>query len=306
LTFTLWLPLVSGFSASYHPNPLDAAGLSGMIKDEGCTILFGTPTFLTLYLRRFKKEDIATLRVVLVGAEKLNPKLARNFEDRFGAMVLEGYGATELSPLATVSLPHREEDGMLQAGWKEGSVGPAMPGVAIKVVDLDSGEDLAQGEEGLMMVKGPNVMLGYLGQPVKTADALQEGWYNTGDMARLDEEGFVFITDRLSRFSKIGGEMVPHLRIEQELLKGKAPMMPSLAVTSIPDEKRGERLVVLYTEAAGCAESLHETMQQSEVPNLWKPDLKCYFQVEEIPVLGTGKIDLKGLKDMAQQKVEGV
>jgi len=304
LTFTLWLPLVSGYGVSYHPNPLDGPGLSSMIKDQQCTILLGTPTFLTMYLRRFKPEEVASLRLALVGAEKLNPKLARKFEERFGCLVLEGYGATELSPLATVSLPHREEDGMLQVGWKEGSVGQAMPGVAMRIVDPDTQDELDQGEEGLLLVKGPNVMQGYLGQPEKTREVVAEGWHNTGDIARLDEQGFVFITDRLSRFSKVGGEMVPHQRIEQELLQHCSAAAPCLAVTAVPDEKRGERLVVLYTEEAGGVEQLQQSLQDSDLPNLWKPDKQAYILVNEIPVLGTGKLDLKGIKQRAEEGLE--
>jgi acyl-[acyl-carrier-protein]-phospholipid O-acyltransferase/long-chain-fatty-acid--[acyl-carrier-protein] ligase len=260
-------------------------------------MLFATPGFLMVYLRKAAKEDFATLKFIVCGAEKLNPRLATAFEDKFGVRPLEGYGATELAPVATLSVPHVEAGGVFQVGWKESSVGLPLPGVAIRIVDPDTGAPLPAGQPGLLLVKGPNVMLGYLGKPDLTAEVIRDGWYRTGDIAKLDDEGFVSITDRLSRFSKIGGEMVPHGAIEEELQRGLGAATQVIAVTSAPDEKRGEKLVIVHTPEAGGEEKIRAVLAASSLPNLWKPGE--FVAIEKLPLLGTGKLDLRALKQLA-------
>ena len=297
-TATLWFPLTSGFSAAYHSNPMDGEKIAQVVREHGSTILLATPTFLLAYLRRAGKEDFATLRLVVTGAEKLKSKLADSFQEKFGVRPLEGYGATELSPVITLSLPDVEVDGVRQYGSKEGSVGHPIPGVAIRVVEPDSGAILKPGQPGLLLVRGPNVMLGYLGRNDKTAEVVRDGWYVTGDIGVMDDDGFVRITDRLSRFSKIGGEMVPHGVVEDDL-HGRIGKSQVLAVTAVPDEKKGERLVVIYTKGATDAETLQRHMSESALPNLWKPGRDFYIGVECLPILGSGKLDLKKLKEIA-------
>lgn len=305
-TATLWFPLLSGFSAAYHANPLDGATIARLVRENRSTMLFATPTFLLLYLRKAQKEDFASLKYVVVGAEKLKERLATAFEERFGIRPLEGYGATELSPVATLSLPHVQAGGVSQKGWKEGCVGLPLPGVAVKVVDPETGRVLPTGETGLLMVKGPNVMLGYLGRPDLTESVLRDGWYSTGDVARIDDEGFVAITDRLSRFSKIAGEMVPHLGIEEELHRILGSSGQVLAVASAPDERKGEKLVLFYTGDAGDAARIAEAIDKAEMPNLWKPGRDACFPIEALPVLGSGKLDLRALKDLARKRTGAV
>jgi len=299
-TGTLWLPLLSGFSAAYHVNPLDGGKIAEIVRDCRSTLLIATPTFLLAYLRRAKAEDFKTLRLVITGAEKLQPRVADAFEEKFGIRPLEGYGATELSPVISLSLPEVKVDGVRQIGAKTGSVGHPVPGVAIRVTDPETGTVLPAGTSGLITVKGPNVMLGYLHRPDLTGEVIRDGWYLTGDIGFLDEDCFLHITDRLSRFSKIGGEMVPHGVIEEELQRGLHQTAQLLAVTAVPDEKRGERLVVLFTKEAGDGETLHKILAESALPNLWKPSRDCYIEVEALPLLGSGKLDLKGLRQMAQ------
>ncbi len=301
-TATLWFPLVSGFSAVYHPNPMDGEKIAQVVHEHKSTILLATPTFLMAYLRRAKKEDFASLRLVVTGAEKLREQLADSFQKKFGVRPMEGYGATELSPVITLSLPDVEVGGIRQHGSKSGSVGHPIPGVAIRIVDPESGERLKAGEAGLILVRGPNVMLGYLGDAEKTRQVIRNGWYVTGDMGIMDEDGFIRITDRISRFSKIGGEMVPHGVVEDELHKGIGQNQV-LAVTSLPDEKKGERLVVVYTREATDLEALRKAAAESTLPNLWKPGRDSYIAVDGLPILGTGKLDLKGLKDIAMATV---
>lgn len=298
-TGVLWFPLLSGFSAVYHPNPLDGGMIAQLARENKSTLLFATPTFLMLYLRKARKEDFATLKYVVVGAEKLKERLALAFEEKFGLRPLEGYGATELAPVAALSLPHAEGGGIQQAGWKEGSVGMPLPGVAMKIVDPDTRLPLPVGAAGLLLVKGPNVMVGYLNKPDLTAAVLKDGWYHTGDMARIDKDGFVAITDRLSRFSKIGGEMVPHLGIEEALHKQLGATGQVLAIAGVPDERKGEKLVLLYTDEAGDALRIRQAVEAADLPNLWKPAADACFRIEAIPLLGTGKVDLKGLKEQA-------
>ena len=303
-TGTLWLPLVSGFSATYHTNPLDGETIARVVRERQSTLLVATPTFLMAYLRRAKPEDFRSLRLVITGAEKLKPKLADSFQERFGIRPMEGYGATELSPVISLSLPDVEIDGIRQTGFREGSVGLPVPGVVVKIVDPESGASLPEGESGLIMVKGPNVMAGYLGKPEKTAEAVRGGWYVTGDIGRLDDLGFLHITDRLSRFSKIAGEMVPHGAVE-DALHAKLGMTGVVAVTGVPDEKKGEKLVVVFAREAGDAATLHRLMAETDLPNLWKPGRDCYVAVEALPILGTGKLDLRGVKEAALAVVGG-
>lgn len=304
-TATLWFPLLSGFSASYHVNPLDGAQIANVVRESRSTLLFATPTFLLNYVRKAEKEDFKSLRAVIVGAEKLKKNVADMFEEKFGVRPLEGYGSTECAPVIAVNLPPVDIDGVHQAGAKEGSVGHPLPGVAVRVVEPSNYEPVAQGAEGLMLVRGPNVMLGYLNQPEKTAEVFHDGWYVTGDIVRIDRDGFITITDRLSRFSKIAGEMVPLIAVEDMYHQALKAMEPVLTVTSVPDARRGERLIVLYTEASGGPERLHALIQASDLPNLWKPDRQAYYPIDAIPTLGSGKTDFKALRDLARQAIEG-
>lgn len=303
-TCTLWCPLVTGCSAFYHPNPLDGSKVAEIVRENRLTVLIATPTFLLSYVRRAKPEDFDSLRIVIVGAEKLRKRVADAFEEKFGIRPLEGYGTTELSPVAGLNIPDVEIDRVRQAGTKEGSVGHPIPGVAVKIVDPESGIVLPEGEQGLLMVKGPNVMLGYLNNPEKTSEVLRDGWYNTGDIAKIDSDGFVFLLDRMSRYSKIGGEMVPHLAVEEKFIEALGTISPVVVVTSAPDEKKGEQLVVLHTDEAGESRELHSIIRESDLPNLWKPRKENYFKIDSMPTLGSGKLDQKRLREIARDLVE--
>jgi acyl-[acyl-carrier-protein]-phospholipid O-acyltransferase / long-chain-fatty-acid--[acyl-carrier-protein] ligase len=190
--------------------------------------------------------------------------------------------------------------GEQQTGFKPGTVGHPVPGVVAKVVDPTTGAACHPNQEGLLLVKGPNRMLGYLNQPEKTAQVFRDGWYDTGDIAAMDDEGFIRITDRLSRFSKIGGEMVPHIRVEEavnEILGEYAS-----CVTAIPDEAKGERLVVLYTKKEVAPAELWQMLAESELPKLWVPKQENFYCVEALPALGSGKLDVRKAKEMARER----
>ena len=295
----LWLPAVNGIGVVYHPNPLDAKVIGELVEKYRVTFLVATPTFLQAYMRRCSPESFGSLQFVLVGAEKLPERIAVAFEDTFGIRPLEGYGCTECSPVVSVNGRDFRAPGFRQVSARRGRIGHPLPGVTVKIVDIDSGEPVPPGTPGMLLVKGPNVMKGYLGKPEKTAEVLHDGWYTTGDVALMEEDGFLAITDRLSRFSKIGGEMVPHVRIEDKLHELAGATEQIFAVTALPDEKKGERIVVISTLSDDKLAPVLEKLAQCDLPALWKPRPNQFFHVDALPVLGTGKIDLRGVKTLA-------
>jgi acyl-[acyl-carrier-protein]-phospholipid O-acyltransferase/long-chain-fatty-acid--[acyl-carrier-protein] ligase len=300
-TGCLWFPLVNGFGAVFHANPMDAGTIGEMVQKHRATILLSTPTFYSAYTRKCTPEQFAALRIALVGAEKLREPVARAFKEKFGLDLLEGYGATEMAPVVSVNVPDYAPEG--QTGTKFGTVGHPVPGVAAKVVDVETGEPVGAGAEGLLLVRGPNRMLGYLNAPEKTREVFRDGWYVTGDIATIDDEGFIRLTDRLSRFSKIGGEMVPHLKIEEAITEILGE--PGVVVVSVPDEARGERLVAFYTKADVAPEDLWQRLGASSLPKLWIPKRENIHFIDAIPLLGTGKVDLKGVKTRAAELAAG-
>lgn len=304
-TATLWFPMLAGFKANYHPNPLDGEGIASVVRENKSTILLATPTFLRSYIRKATREDFASLRYAIVGAEKLRTELADQFEERLGLRPLEGYGATELSPVAALNSPDLSRNCVRFRCNKPGAIGRPLPGVAMKVVDPDTAVELQTGEPGMLLVKGANVMTGYLHNEIKTAEVLRDGWYVTGDIATIDEDGFVTLTDRLSRFSKIAGEMVPHGAVEEALQAVLNTPEPVVAVTAVADDRRGEKLVVLYTPEAGGRDAVADATRAADLPNLWRPARDALVPVDAIPVLGTGKTDLKMLKQIAREWAEG-
>jgi acyl-[acyl-carrier-protein]-phospholipid O-acyltransferase/long-chain-fatty-acid--[acyl-carrier-protein] ligase len=295
----LWLPAVNGIGVVYHPNPFDTGVISELVEKYSVTFLIATPTFLQTYMRRCSPESFGSLQYVLVGAEKLPERVALAFEDTFGIRPLEGYGCTECSPVVTVNGRDFRAPGFRQVGGRRGRIGHPLPGISVRIVDIDTGEPVAPGTPGMLLVKGPNVMKGYLGKPEKTVEVLRDGWYTTGDVALMEDDGFLGITDRLSRFSKIGGEMVPHIRIEEKLHELAGITEQVFAVTSLPDEKKGERIVVITTLPDQKLDPVLEKLSQSDLPALWRPRPNQFFRVEALPVLGTGKIDLRGVKTLA-------
>ena len=298
-TDTLWLPAQIGVGVIFHPSPLDTDAIGELVRDYRVTFLISTPTFLQHYLRRCSPEDFASLRYVIVGAEKLPAPLAEAFEKRFGIAPLEGYGVTECSPVIAVNTRDFSAPGVRQSGSKPSSVGRPLPAISVRIVDPDTSAPLPLETPGMLLVRGPNVMQGYLGLPEKTAEALSDGWYVTGDIVSEDEDGFLTITDRLSRFSKIGGEMVPHLKVEEELQHLSGASEQSFAVTGVPDEKKGERLVVLHTLSPEQLDATLAKLSGAALPNLWTPRPHQFFHVEELPRLGTGKLDLRQVRALA-------
>ncbi len=290
-TATVWFPLISGMGGVYHPNPMDGRAIGRLIQRFRVTILMSTPTFLNAYLRRCSKEHMASLRLVAVGAETLRPKTAEAFREKFGLQPMEGYGCTELSPIVSFSLPDYQARGIRQVSHKAGTIGRPLPGVAVQIRHPETGRPVGPNESGLLFVKGPNVMKGYWQREDLTREVIQDGWYATGDMASLDEDGFLSITGRISRFSKIAGEMVPHLKIEEKMQEILNLSEQACVVTSKPDDKKGERLAVVCLPKID-VRGLVRALKRAGLPNLWIPAEEDFVKVPAIPLLGTGKVDL--------------
>ena len=295
-TVTLWLPMVVGFAAAYHPNPTDAKTIGEMAAKYGATLLVSTPTFCSAYVRKCQPEQFATLRLAIVGAERLREPIALAFREKFGVELIEGYGCTEMAPVVAVNVPNAAG-----TGARAGTVGRPLPGISAKVVDPETGEGPLVGKEGLLLVTGPNQMRGYLGEPELTREAQRHGWYVTGDIATIDADGFIRITDRLSRFSKIAGEMVPHMKVEEQL-QTLLQDPHTCVVTAVPDAAKGERLVALYTDPDLPAQEVWERLCRCDLPKLWIPKREDLHIVEAIPTLGTGKVDLRAVRQAAAER----
>jgi acyl-[acyl-carrier-protein]-phospholipid O-acyltransferase/long-chain-fatty-acid--[acyl-carrier-protein] ligase len=302
-TVTLWVPLQVGASVVYHANPLQAREIGELCRRWRCTIFLTTPTFLRSYLKRCDPGDFASLRLLMCGAEKLPQPLAEEFRAKFGILPLEGYGCTELSPVVAANVPDWQQGAVRQVGHKPGTIGLPLPGVAARIADRATLEPLPPGREGLLLVYGANVMKGYLGREDLTRCKLADGWYLTGDLARIDEDGFLTITGREERFAKVGGEMVPLERVEEELHHILNTNERTVVVTAIPDERKGERLVVLHLPLNGTdPQHLWQQLSRRGLPNLYLPSQRDFYQVPELPVLGTGKLDLKKCKETAMER----
>lgn len=297
LTATLLQPMVYGVGVAYYPNPLDGKGVGDLARRYRPTYLMATPSFLNIYIRSCEAADFASLLVVMSGAEKLQSWLAADFEDKFGLRPLEGYGCTECSPVVAANRHSLRG----QIGARHGKIGHAMPGMNVRIIHPETRAEMPVGEPGLLLVRGPNVMAGYLNRPDKTAEVLRDGWYQTGDVVKLDEDGFLEITGRLSRFSKIGGEMVPHDTVEEKLHQLAGVHELTFAVSSLPDEKKGERLVVLHKLDEPVLAAFLRELPKLELPNLWIPKASQFFRVAELPLLGSGKLDLPRLNQLARQ-----
>jgi acyl-[acyl-carrier-protein]-phospholipid O-acyltransferase/long-chain-fatty-acid--[acyl-carrier-protein] ligase len=298
-TVTLWVPMQIGALSIFHADPRQAREIGELSREEKATIFLTTPTFLRFCQRKCDEKDFVTLRLLVCGAEKLPLSLAGEFHKKFGVLPMEGYGCTEMSPVVSTNLPDEEIDSYCHIRNKPGSIGPPIAGVVARILHPETLEPLATGEEGLVSLHGPNVMKGYLGKEELTAQVLRDGWYTSGDMGRIDDDGFITLTGRLSRFAKVGGEMVPLERIEDELHEILRTTERVCAVTCVPDDARGERLVVLYLRIELTVGAWREQLSQRGLPNLWMPAERDFYIVSELPLLGSGKINLKQIKEIA-------
>lgn len=298
-TATTMVPATLGVGVVFHANPFETQAIGELVRDYAVTFLMATPTMLQAYTRRVEPELFGSLQFVMAGAEKMPERIAQAFDDTFGIRPLEGYGCTECSPVVTVNTHDYRAAGFRQVGAKRGKIGHPLPGISIRIVDPDSMHPLPVDQSGLMLVSGPNVMKGYLNLPGKTAEVLCGDWYVTGDIASMDADGFVQITDRMSRFSKIGGEMVPHIRVEEVLQDLSGDPVQVFAVAAVADQSKGERLIVLHTLNDEKIRSCLEKLQRADLPNLWKPRPDQFIRIDALPYLGSGKLDLRKVRELA-------
>lgn len=302
-TVTLWYPLIEGVQTVTYPSPLEAKKISELVEQHRVTVMLATPTFLRAYLRKAEPHQLRSVRLLITGAEKLPNDLAEAIEARFGKEVLQGYGLTETSPVVSVNLPELKPTRpgqSVQPCNRLGSTGKLMPGIAAEIRNPETDEKLSLHETGMLWLRGGNIFEGYLNAPEQNADVLREGWFKTGDIGRFDDDGFLYIEGRLSRFSKIGGEMVPHETIEQKIITilSMEQSERSIAVMGVSDAVKGEALVLLSSLQLDLA-TLRTALADAGVPNLWIP--RTIRRVEAIPVLASGKLDLAGCKKMAEQ-----
>ena len=309
IVVTTFLPLIEGIRCVSHPDPTDGFGLGKLVSKYKATIMCGTSTFFRLYTKNPKVNELMfeSLRLVVAGAEKLRDDVRIDFEKKFKKEILEGYGATETSPVAACNLPDViAPDGTIQISHKKGSVGMAIPGTTIKIVDPENFKELEVNEEGMILISGIQVMKGYLNNSEKTSQAIKKignkKYYITGDKGKIDEHGFLTIVDRYSRFAKLAGEMVSLGSIEDKISKIINLSEDSLVdfiVTSIEDEKKGEKIVLLISHVD------EEFIGKIRIDMINSFDNKLMIPseikiVQDIPKLGTGKKDFKGAKELAK------
>lgn len=301
-TVTVWYPLITGMKCVTVPSPLETRKIAEAVQKEKITVILGTPTFLRPYFKLARPEQLESLEYVVTGAEKTPPGFAQRWEERFKSAYMEGYGLTETSPVASCNIPAWSGH---PAQSKPGSVGRLMGGMRARVTDPATGEVLPINCRGMLELQGANIFAGYLKQPKATAAVFRDEWFVTGDLGRIDEEGYIFIEGRVSRFSKLGGEMVPHGRLEQVIARAfdlEDAESPLVAVTGVSDEIKGEAIVLLTAVEISPA-VLRDRLSQEGIPNLWIP--KIILRVDAIPSLASGKLDLQGLNQLASERIKG-
>lgn len=305
MTVTLWYPILEDSYFVSTPSPLDSKKIGEAVQQEKVTVLIGTPTFLRSYWRKLEKSAFASVRFAIAGAEKLPVDLVEAYCEKFGVLLLEGYGLTETTPVAAVNVPNPAlglGTSSEQIGWRVGSVGRLLPGITARIANPETREELPMDSTGMLELRGANIFQGYLKDEQRTNDVLKDGWFTTGDLGRFDSDGFLYIEGRLSRFSKIGGEMVPHGVVESkvvELFQLQSDGAPPVVVVGIPDEAKGEVLVMLTTTPLAL-EDVRRRLVEAGLANLWIP--KNVLHVPEMPILSSGKVDLTRCQEIAMKE----
>ncbi|MCX6555112.1 MAG: AMP-binding protein [Candidatus Aminicenantes bacterium] len=285
-----WLPLLFGMTVVSYANPLEYRKICTIVREEKVSLMVGTPSFFSGYLHQSEAGDFASLRVAVAGADKASDSLRAGFIEKHKLELCEGYGTTETSPVVSTNLPDAN---------KPGSVGRVLPSVRVKIVDINSGETLLPGNEGKILVKGDLVMKGYFDDLEETSLRIKDGWYETGDMGLMDEEGYLWHRGRLKRFVKIGGEMVSLVKIETVLLS-LLPPGDDCCVVEVPDSLKGARIVAALNKSVN-EKKLLKAMAEA-LPQIALP--KQFVILDEFPKMGTGKIDFRTITDLVRQKLQ--
>ena len=302
-TVTLWAVLCLGCTVVFHTNGMEARTVSKLVDEHRITLVVATPSVMRTWLPRITREQFVTVRMLLLGAEKLKPELARDIFEKLGIRASQGYGCTELSPVVSSTVPNMVQafNGEMVEGDVLGSVGMAVPGTDIAVVDFETGELLPIDKEGLIFARGPQVMAGYFLKPEETVAVLQNDWYYTGDVGIVDADGNIHLTDRMNRIIKMGGEWVPLMRIEAAIREVTGITEIDVISGGVPDEVKGERPVVLFTDLRMDPAEVCRRLPDTGLPVLWVPKAKDFHQVAALPIGTTGKLDLKEVKRLVNE-----
>ncbi|MBN2863165.1 MAG: AMP-binding protein [Bacteroidales bacterium] len=289
LTVNLWVAFYYGMTMVTYANPLDFQTISRIARDEKPTIMVGTPSFFWGYLNKSEPGDFKSLRLMVAGADKCPDTLRDGYMKKHGVTLLEGYGATETSPVISVNSAEFN---------RPGSTGKVLPGLQVRVENFETGETCKTGETGKILVKGDSVMKGYYDDPELTAEVLNDGWYNTGDMGYFDEDGYLWHAGRFKRFAKVGGEMVSLVKVENVLEK-LLPQGVTCCVVEIPDEKRGSYIVATVSQEVNKTHILR--LMMDELPVIAMP--REFIVIENLPMMGTGKIDFRTVTRMVTEMI---
>jgi acyl-[acyl-carrier-protein]-phospholipid O-acyltransferase/long-chain-fatty-acid--[acyl-carrier-protein] ligase len=287
LTVNLWVPFYHGMTNVTYANPLDFQTVSRIAREEKPTIMVGTPSFFWGYLQKSDPGDFKSLRFMITGADKCPDALREGFRNKHGVVLLEGYGTTETSPVISVN--------SLEFN-RPGSTGKVLPNIQVRIENFETGQDCSVGEIGKILVKGPSVMKGYYDDSEQTAEVLKDGWYNTGDMGYLDKDGYLWHAGRFKRFTKVGGEMVSLVKVENTLEKYLPPEV-LCCVVEIMDEKKGSLIIAAVSAEINKTEILRKMM--TELPVIALP--RQFLTINELPVMGTGKVDFRTVTRMVQE-----
>lgn len=293
-----WIPFMTGIRVTYIKNPLDYESIVRAVREHNLTLLATTQTFLYGYIKKSSSGDFKSLRLLILGAEKFNSANADKIRELINIEPIEGYGCTELSPVVSINISDDSDDLGKKSG-KKGSIGKAITGVAAKIVNIENYSDCQPDEDGLLLIKGPTVMKGYLNKKENTGNAFINGWYNTKDIAQMDEEGNITISGRISRFSKIAGEMVSHELIETLIYNYLGLFEKAIAIVNLKDKEQKDKIGVLYSLESLNIRDITRYLSNFGLSNLWIPKNRDFVKVDEIPTLPSGKLDLKKLKEMA-------
>jgi len=287
LTVNLWVAFYHGMTLVTYANPLDFQTISKIAREEQPTIMVGTPSFFWGYLQKSEPGDFKTLRLMVAGADKCPDALREGWKTKHGVTLLEGYGATETSPVISVNSIENN---------RPGSTGKVLPNIKVRIENFETGKECAIGEVGKVMAKGPSIMNGYYEDPEQSADVLKDGWYNTGDMGYLDADGYLWHAGRFRRFTKVGGEMVSLVKVEN-ILEKYIPQGASCCVVEIMEEKKGSVIVATVSQEVNKTEILRKMM--NDLPGIALP--RQFITIEQLPMMGTGKIDFRTVTKMVQE-----
>ncbi len=289
LTVDFWIPAIMGCTMVSYPNPLDYRVVSQLVKEYKVTIIAATPSFFYGYLQKSDPGDFSSIRFAIAGADKLPEKVYDGFVKKHNIKIFEGYGTTETSPVISTNTPKYQ---------KLGSIGVPIPDVQVRILDINTDKILGPNQEGKILVKGDLVMLGYLGDLEETSLRIHNGWYDTGDIGIMDEDGFLWHRGRLKRFVKVGGEMVSLVKVESILSK-LLPEDVICCVVDVPNPTKGADVVAAVANGNF---DMHAVMKhlKKELPSIALP--RQFYVIDDIPMMASGKVNFREVEKICREK----